>query len=309
VQTNDIRIDRWEQLIEKFEELDPGWVFRGQRDAGHDLRTSLERHTPRDLKPSSAESRLLYEFKRRAHLYLGPHQIPAPDDAGEWLALMQHFGAPTRLLDMTRSPYVAAYFAAEDMDESGECAVWAVQQIWCLEAAGAAILKALPPEEQTSAENVARKEHISPALVQGVYSASLLRGDSWRANSTSVVVPFVPERLSERLSIQQGEFLVPLDVDRPFMENLSALEGADQHITKYIIGGSARGRILERLRIMNITRAQLFPGLDGFAQSFRQLLIEEPVEAKLERLRRKAVMDALKGLDRAAPTPPERAAT
>jgi hypothetical protein len=47
---------------------------------------------------------------------------------------------------------------------------------------------------------------------------------------------------------------------------------------------------------MNITRAQLFPGLDGFARSFRQLLIEEPNERRLERLRRRAVLKGIAGL-------------
>ena len=37
------------------------------------------------------------------------------DNRLEWLALMQHYGAPTRLLDFTRSPYVACFFALEEL--------------------------------------------------------------------------------------------------------------------------------------------------------------------------------------------------
>jgi hypothetical protein len=97
----------WDTPSEHFESLGSEWVYRGQRDAGWDLTTSLERHGPEGRTLPGAEAELLRQFKRRAHVYLAPHHIAS--DTGEWLALMQHFGAPTRLLDVTRSRYVAAY--------------------------------------------------------------------------------------------------------------------------------------------------------------------------------------------------------
>ena len=50
--------------------------------------------------------------------------LPAVDDDFQWLALMQHYGAPTRLLDFTWSPYVAAFFALERT--LGDGVVWAM---------------------------------------------------------------------------------------------------------------------------------------------------------------------------------------
>ena len=115
----------------------------------------------------------------------------------------------------------------------------------------------------------------------------------WREKRTAVVVPYVPKRLSERLSVQQGRFLVPRDVNQPLMENLAALGDPKGNIVKYVFPAAKRPHILERLRAMNITRAQLFPGLDGFAQSFRQLLLGESFDERMQRIQRQAMLDDL----------------
>jgi hypothetical protein len=295
-----VQLANWEDILKEFERLaGGGYLFRGQGDSRWSLKTSLERHTPSEIKPSDAEFRLLHEFKRRAHTYLQAQHIPPDDNTGEWLALMQHFGAPTRLLDVTESPYVALYFAVEETGPDLETfAVWAINRIWCLEAAGDAILKDQPERVKVIKDAIDAgllPKGYTPGLVQGVES-SLLQGDGWRTKHTAVIVPFVPIRLSERLSIQQGQFLVPHDVDRPFMDNLAALGDPPWNaVIQYVVPTARRRRILERLRSMNMTRAQLFPGLDGFAQSFRQLLFAEPHEERLTRVERQAILDALKG--------------
>jgi hypothetical protein len=47
-------------------------------------------------------------------------------------------------------------------------------------------------------------------------------------------------------------------------------------VRKVLIPSEERGRALTQLRLMNITRTSLFPGLEGFAQSFRQFHVREP---------------------------------
>src|ERR1035438_3633471 len=87
---------------------DERWIFRGHSNAKYCLSPSLERFANEIRKPGGppfAEAYVEREFKRRAHQYI---QNPPRDKENlEWLALMQHYGAPTRLLDWTRSAYVA----------------------------------------------------------------------------------------------------------------------------------------------------------------------------------------------------------
>src|SRR5215831_2254179 len=76
------------------------------------------------------ERRILSLFKRKAHLFLD--YIPADTDYFQWLGIMQHHGAPTRLIDFTWSPTVAAFFALESAKPGDKCAVWAiaVPKLW-----------------------------------------------------------------------------------------------------------------------------------------------------------------------------------
>jgi hypothetical protein len=106
----------------KFKE-EEHWVFRGLSDSSYPLITTLERvhavwqrdglidETRREL-----EDRLLREFKRRCHHY-DDVRIPDDEDHLEWLAMMRHWGAPTRLMDWTYSYHIATFFALQNADE------------------------------------------------------------------------------------------------------------------------------------------------------------------------------------------------
>lgn len=85
----------------------PRWVFRGQPQ-NWPLRPTIGRNTAR-YKPD-AEAKLLSEFKRLARPYMAQANIMTEWD---WLFIAQHHGLPTRLLDWTVNPLVAAYFACK----------------------------------------------------------------------------------------------------------------------------------------------------------------------------------------------------
>jgi len=124
--TKCVRAATWQDL-QKLSDLLPGWVFRGQSEIKWRLQPTLERFAQRitsDHTLSDIEGHVVTQFKRGAPTYLD--DLPMHEDIIGWLSLIQSYGGPTRLLDMTRSLYVAAFFALAEPSESQHRVVWAI---------------------------------------------------------------------------------------------------------------------------------------------------------------------------------------
>ncbi|MCI0508630.1 MULTISPECIES: FRG domain-containing protein [Chromohalobacter] len=256
------------------------FIFRGQANAEWGLSSSLERVCKDqgfDLDfLINREQHMLHEFKRRAHLYL--RNLPEEENDLEWLALMQHFGAPTRLLDFTSSFYVAAFFAIEN--SSGDAAVWCFN-----------------PEFFQSYHGQYLSGHETIRKIESYFRS--LSGEvlSNPTGFSSMAIPVEPYILNERISVQQGLFVLPANITESFEKNLSEtlmidecqfserLPSDDYHVfdleegevfdyaaIKIVIPQEMHNYILFNLSMMNITAASLFPGLDGYARSLKSFV-------------------------------------
>lgn len=269
-----IRPASWEVACDCARYLHAGWVFRGHSDATWKLSTTFERSAHRqgcDKLLPNRESWIIRQFTRRAS-----HFVPdAPDDTNylEWLALIQHHGGPTRLLDFTHSFYTAAFFAVETA--SSNSAVWAVNAAK-LEDLMLTTLSIKKPPSPFQREALAR-QMVNEVVVKKA--------------TKRLVVAVEPHRMNERLAAQQGLFLFPTDISASFEANLTEGFGVsvdvlstsqvsdvtnakDLQMTmilgsvlKIIIPKGSHKSALDDLRAMNVTAATLFPGLDGFARS------------------------------------------
>ena len=250
------RLEKWSD-IEKYRRH--GWLYRGQRDASWKLETSLERvcnrlGVPENFRPK-AEERLLRQFKRGYHQFTS--HIPEKESVLEWLSIMQHHGAPTRLLDFTYSIYVAAYFAVETAES--DCAIWALDATWALKESQKCFRAAGKPQKMV--------KKLEQPFMEG--DEQIVHKLCQTKPYARAALPSTPFRLNERLRIQQGSFLVPGDIGGSFMSNLSSLQGVhdSKKVVKIIIPKSERLNALAALWSMGLSRAVLFPGIDGYAQS------------------------------------------
>src|ERR1051325_10040142 len=120
-----VKVNSWKDARNVQSDLQ-GWRFRGHTVSSWRLSSRLEREAKQvgcEIdKLANRERWILREFRRRAHHYLT--NLPDENQLIEWLALIQHHGGPTRLLDFSYSFYVAAFFAMEFA--TGDAAIWAI---------------------------------------------------------------------------------------------------------------------------------------------------------------------------------------
>jgi hypothetical protein len=217
------------------------WAFRGQHDATLPLFSALSRYLlAYKIAPAAwphQEERILRIFKRKAVHFLT--HVPERDDDLQWLALMQDHGAPTRLLDFTWSPYVAAFFALQKATQ--EAAVWACN-----------------PFEISTLKRAKRMNPEQP----GNFRRFFLPGKA------AIIWMGEPYAMNRRLIAQSGTFVVPGVLDQPIEKILEKYANPGNTLIKFLLPvDKIRNQGMRELYRMNITQATLFPDLDGLARS------------------------------------------
>jgi hypothetical protein len=258
---NDIRVSSWNELQEalfaeswqkRLGRFRSTFVFRGSSNAEHALKASLLAGGFEDR-----EQHLLRNFRKYAS------RTPIVDDSiWNWMALAQHHGLPTRLLDWTYSPFVALHFATERIETFGEEGA-----VWCVDHAQT---NALLPHRL---RQLLKREGSTAFTVEMLteVAGSLQKFDAL-AHSPFVVF-LEPPSLDDRIVNQFALFSLMSSPSAVLSEWL-----ADHpHLYRRVmIPAELKWEIRDKLDQANITERVLFPGLDGLSRWLRRYYTARP---------------------------------
>jgi hypothetical protein len=194
------------------------WIYRGQ-PKDWPLTTTIERALHNwEIDPTeitSIEFQTIREFRRRMR---EPQHLRVHEDTLFCLSLMQHHGAPTRLLDCTYSPFAAAAFAMEKGYVCTKPVVWCFRANWFEEEVKKAIPDSVELLEQRDDDRKRNDVTFLPLYQLEPHPPT-------DASKRRFVKPENPCYLNERLPAQQGVFLCPGNLKASFVDNLQGMDG------------------------------------------------------------------------------------
>ena len=252
----EIKINDWKDFTSALENLQlerdwlSHWAFRGQSDSSWTLKPTilrqLERHGIGRQMGIRFERTILREFFAKAHLF--ENFITRDFKEGNALvtfSLMQHYGASTRLLDWTRSPYVALYFAINN-NFSKDGVIYLFNQT---------LLNEITKDDYYKKEDNLFSEE----------------------NDSNFIMTLMSNFETRRSSSQQGIYSVAANIDKDHATLIHSafLEknvNGKLYSCKLIIDKEVKHEFLARLNKLNLKADQLFPDIYGFTNSLNDLL-------------------------------------
>jgi len=267
----------------KSEPFDFRKVFRGVDSADYDLISSPGRIRKGEKEGIVNGEREAFDYFMR-HAQSIINTPPPVEDLTSWMIIMQHYGAPTRLLDWTRSPFVALYFAYKTCITSPSDKV----RIWIL--------------SETGCMNHYREYTTQDVVGRSVWSKETLKlfySDEYENNivqhvlhSQNESMPYLlyPRKPDRRMNNQQGVLTIcpseyadiefPLEyIRRPFPSTSTGgkLEYMSQTTKSNILWRldlpkDWRKDVLKKLDDMGINEASMFPDLEGLGRYTKTLI-------------------------------------
>ena len=230
----------WDPALRRYRD---NRVYRGGADKTWGLMPSLNRACPHDL---TLEKQMLRSFKK-----YGYADLPHMTSFWQVLAMAQQFGLPTRLLDWTYSPLVAAHFATEDVESYDRDGA-----IWCAEVEK--INGQLPKLMRQMLENE-RGTIFTMEMLDHI-------GDSFESLSLLSDKPyaffFESASTADRIANQYALFSLTTDARL----TIDQLPEMDDYFKKLVIPREVKLEIRDKLDYINISERMIYPGLGGICK-------------------------------------------
>ena len=238
--------DSWDDRLQRYRS---GYVYRGLGSFDYTLTTSLAR-LGGDY--GGLEKHILRNFKKYAQSKTYLNYSP-----WNWLALAQHHGLPTRLIDWTYSPYVALHFATADIQNfNKDGVIWCCNYVKCNNLLPLSLKKVI----QAEGSNTFTAEMLAE-VCSGLAELDELSEDEY-------VVFLEPPSLDERITNQYALFSLMSSAQAHLQE---WLEHHTDLFFKIVIPCEMKWEIRDKLDQANITERVLFPGLEGLSLWLKRL--------------------------------------
>jgi hypothetical protein len=248
-------------LLDFLYSLDEGFVFRGQSDSSWGLTSTLERLlNGTENFAKIAETTTSDILKSRIHHYFHRDEVPTSELG--WLSIAQHHGAPTRLLDFTRFPLFALYFASRHLRKANaDFAIWAIN------------FRSLNDDCESLLGTGDKIDKDPDAFFDGC--------ESIKADSPLGAWIGEPRKVNLRLERQGGTFLIPTHPSKTIEESLKeSFSRSSVSAFKICVSANLAYEIQHFLAKSGVTASRLFDGVDGLAQEISEDLnriIHKPV--------------------------------
>jgi hypothetical protein len=230
--------------------------FRGEPDCKTSLLPRLYRGNPKDY----FENRLLQHFRMRATAYGG---TPQRDETDKWLFLARHVGLPTRLLDWTESSLTSLYFALQEEKPI----VWMLNPFKLNDVS--------LPKKNRGEYNIYGLTWYTEKDQTNIAAANI--NAAWQNDKGAVNMPVAvgPTYVHPRIAAQRSRFTIHGNDKRSLYDLLS---GKENVLAKYVVDATRKKQMLDELKILGISRATLFPDLDGLAGDLTELFRPDLVD-------------------------------
>lgn len=231
-----ISVKTFADFLKAVDDLDfanTGW-YRGHHQSKWTLSPAIHRNS------HDWERTLLVHFRTQA--YSRHDRLPSEDRTCHWLCLMQHYGLPTRLLDWSKSPLVALFFALENTKRSDAC-IWVLfpgkLNNYYKTVAGLLTLRDDTPEKRLEAQ------------LKDVVTAE---------GSECSILAVAPPEIDKRLFVQQSRFTVH-GCKQPLDHHCEA----HRFLARIKLDFRSYPNMRKSLRSLGFDRSYLFPDLHNLA--------------------------------------------